>query len=146
MALIQCNECGKEISDQAKVCPHCGAKTIKAKESKQNISKTLIIIAIIILVIAILIGIYLFMPINQYKRQAKTITNLYLNDKYTSEEAMKKLEDLSKEISEIYDETHNTNYLLLNSKITGINTDIYMYTIKKNYDSKLKIEQDLKDL
>lgn len=25
MALIECNECGKEISDQAKSCPHCGA-------------------------------------------------------------------------------------------------------------------------
>ncbi len=24
MALINCNECGKEISDQAKACPHCG--------------------------------------------------------------------------------------------------------------------------
>lgn len=27
MALIHCNECGKEISDQATVCPNCGAKT-----------------------------------------------------------------------------------------------------------------------
>ena len=24
MALIKCSECGKEISDKAKVCPHCG--------------------------------------------------------------------------------------------------------------------------
>ena len=24
MALIKCKECGKEISDQAKVCPNCG--------------------------------------------------------------------------------------------------------------------------
>ncbi len=24
MALINCKECGKEISDQAKSCPHCG--------------------------------------------------------------------------------------------------------------------------
>ena len=26
MALIKCHECGKEISDTAKNCPHCGAK------------------------------------------------------------------------------------------------------------------------
>ena len=26
MAMIKCNECGKEISDTAKACPHCGAK------------------------------------------------------------------------------------------------------------------------
>lgn len=25
MALIQCPECGKEISDKAVACPHCGA-------------------------------------------------------------------------------------------------------------------------
>ena len=27
MALIKCKDCGKEISDQAEVCPNCGAKT-----------------------------------------------------------------------------------------------------------------------
>jgi RNA polymerase subunit RPABC4/transcription elongation factor Spt4 len=26
MALINCKECGKEISDGAIACPHCGAK------------------------------------------------------------------------------------------------------------------------
>ena len=25
MALIQCGECNKQISDQANACPHCGA-------------------------------------------------------------------------------------------------------------------------
>lgn len=29
MALINCKECGQEISDAAKVCPHCGAPVIK---------------------------------------------------------------------------------------------------------------------
>jgi hypothetical protein len=29
MALIKCKECGKEISDQAKTCPSCGAKVKK---------------------------------------------------------------------------------------------------------------------
>lgn len=31
MALIQCNECGKEISDSAESCPHCGCKTNHGK-------------------------------------------------------------------------------------------------------------------
>lgn len=26
MALTTCNECGKDLSDTAKACPHCGAK------------------------------------------------------------------------------------------------------------------------
>lgn len=29
MALISCKECGREVSDSAKVCPHCGANVIK---------------------------------------------------------------------------------------------------------------------
>lgn len=31
MALIKCTECGKEISDSAKMCPHCGNETEHAK-------------------------------------------------------------------------------------------------------------------
>jgi len=27
MALVECKECGKEVSDKAKVCPHCGIET-----------------------------------------------------------------------------------------------------------------------
>lgn len=34
MALIKCSECGKEISDKAKVCPHCGYEL----HSNQNVS------------------------------------------------------------------------------------------------------------
>jgi endogenous inhibitor of DNA gyrase (YacG/DUF329 family) len=34
MALIACAECGKEISDKASTCPHCGAPVIKASANK----------------------------------------------------------------------------------------------------------------
>ena len=34
MALINCSECGAEISDKAAVCPHCGAPVGQDKESK----------------------------------------------------------------------------------------------------------------
>lgn len=27
MAMVNCSECGKEISDKAAACPHCGAPT-----------------------------------------------------------------------------------------------------------------------
>ena len=36
MALIKCNECGKEISDSAANCPHCG------KEHKDVLGNTLL--------------------------------------------------------------------------------------------------------
>lgn len=32
MALIRCNECGKEISENAVSCPNCGAKNINNNE------------------------------------------------------------------------------------------------------------------
>lgn len=31
MSLIQCPECGKEKSEQAKACPHCGASKPKSR-------------------------------------------------------------------------------------------------------------------
>lgn len=31
MALIECHECKREISDAAKACPHCGAKKPKSR-------------------------------------------------------------------------------------------------------------------
>lgn len=33
MALINCKECGKEISDQASACPNCGAPVIGQKRN-----------------------------------------------------------------------------------------------------------------
>lgn len=41
MALIKCGECGKEISDKAKVCPHCGFKNnlITCPECKKAFEK-----------------------------------------------------------------------------------------------------------
>ena len=46
MALIKCNECGKEMSDHAKICPNCGCPFAMAKEvnkeeiEEYNLNKT----------------------------------------------------------------------------------------------------------
>lgn len=40
MALIKCNECGKEMSDNAKICPHCGCPLAVAKKvTKEEIEE-----------------------------------------------------------------------------------------------------------
>lgn len=42
MALINCKECGKEISTMAEVCPHCGSRTQHGKsiaEKKSLLTK-----------------------------------------------------------------------------------------------------------
>lgn len=45
MAMIRCPECGKEISDKAKVCPNCGAPAPSAVEKKENAKETAKIVA-----------------------------------------------------------------------------------------------------
>ena len=36
MAMMKCSECGREISDKAKVCPGCGAETDAGRRSEEE--------------------------------------------------------------------------------------------------------------
>ena len=70
MALIKCPECGKEISDQASACIHCGfplskLEQIKQKEegiilkrSKSSIFNVIAIFLITTIIFSILIGVF----------------------------------------------------------------------------------------
>lgn len=40
MALIKCKECGKEISDKATACPHCGCPVQTTDEAKVEVQGT----------------------------------------------------------------------------------------------------------
>ena len=53
MALINCPECGKEISDEAKTCPNCGKPLKKPKEKKKVNKKAVIICAVIMSIMVI---------------------------------------------------------------------------------------------
>lgn len=57
MSIVICNECGKEISDTARSCPHCGAKGLKAtgvNELQRSVG--------FIILIAGIIGLFIFIP------------------------------------------------------------------------------------
>ena len=66
MSLIKCPECGKEISDQAKMCPHCGcpimdtdiviqeSSKLKNKKVKTFFKKPMILISLIIAIVVII--------------------------------------------------------------------------------------------
>lgn len=56
MALKKCKECGKEISDSAKACPHCGAKSTATKIQELGCAMTLLPIFIVLLLL-IIVGI-----------------------------------------------------------------------------------------
>jgi hypothetical protein len=49
MALIKCKECGKEVSSEAKKCPHCGKKLKTSSLGKGILYVFLILIGLIVL-------------------------------------------------------------------------------------------------
>lgn len=51
MALIECPECGKEVSDTAKKCPNCGYTLKKSIIANPKFKKTLLIVVCILAVI-----------------------------------------------------------------------------------------------
>ena len=55
MALIKCEECGKEVSTKAKTCPHCGAPV----KTNKGIN-TMKIVKWITIVFVILLGVVLY--------------------------------------------------------------------------------------
>lgn len=71
MALVNCPECGKEVSDTIKICPSCGYRI-----KKKNKKKIIILIAIIIVLIAISVTVGLLI----YKNNEKKKVELYRNN------------------------------------------------------------------
>lgn len=43
MAIVKCAECGADISDTAKACPHCGAPAKKAIKKSQRLAKIIVL-------------------------------------------------------------------------------------------------------
>ena len=54
MALTTCRECGKQVSTDAKTCPHCGTSAPAKKKAKGGIGKWLLIVFAIGLVAMVL--------------------------------------------------------------------------------------------
>jgi hypothetical protein len=61
MPLTPCNECGKEISDKAALCPHCGAPTKwgkkKAKKERRHRRGNIQGVGCILIILAIILGV-----------------------------------------------------------------------------------------
>ena len=54
MAMTTCKECGKQVSTEAKACPHCGAAAPAKKKAKGGMGKWLLIVFAIGVVAAVL--------------------------------------------------------------------------------------------
>lgn len=68
MALMNCPECGKEISDQVNNCPHCGFPVNNKKDEGSNKKKK--VIPVVIAAIVLLLILAAFSSINLYIREA----------------------------------------------------------------------------
>lgn len=55
MALTKCPECGQEISDTAKSCPHCGYKIKKVTNLKQFDKKKIMMPIILVVLVSIIV-------------------------------------------------------------------------------------------
>lgn len=49
MALVKCKECGKELSDKAKICPHCGYRKQKTITKKTILTFSVLAFIVVLL-------------------------------------------------------------------------------------------------
>lgn len=104
MALINCPECKKEVSDSAKTCPHCGYKLIEDEVQKTNIQskkpkKKSGCLTLVIIGAALLIIFYIFYIIGSNGDNSplsnSTSANKFLAYNYAEDFVEKKLKSPS---------------------------------------------------
>ncbi|SRR6266481_834909 len=87
MALINCTECGKEVSSEAKTCPHCGYK-----KSKKSIWPNILIGTIVVIGLLVASAIYAghqqsHLAIKAVKERLNTVSGLEVSiSKYRDKE------------------------------------------------------------
>ena len=89
MALIKCKECGKEISEDAEVCPHCGKRVVSLGEALVELFGV-IKSGLVLLIIA-----FVFFSFkcdnNEVRSHSTVVENKY--DKTTSARILEKLHE-----------------------------------------------------
>ncbi len=137
MALINCPECGKEISDKSEKCIYCGfplnnskesetsGNTVQESKQKNNKIKIYVLVGILVAFIAVVIGILVAKKIDQDKKE-KTYAAAV-------EELDNKQIAAAKELFiSIGDYSDAQDYVeLLTSKISGVSDDTYYLGIQK---------------
>jgi len=108
MALVKCSECGKEVSDKAGACPHCGNPMGDVVKLRQEVAQTktnnsiLIAIVSIMIILAIIYG--LVQVHKNAEAQRKYISEQEQIEKYgdTVENIKKRVDDMAKEQEETF--------------------------------------------
>lgn len=88
MALINCPECQKEVSEIAKMCPHCG---YKMKDNKKIIAIVSVSVIVVLLIVFFI-----------FKSGSASIIGEWKIDYYITEDGNIGQDDISKYYGEIY--------------------------------------------
>lgn len=111
MALINCPECNKEISDTVKTCPGCGYKLKKKKQHKSFKNKkqkkifviALAIFAVLFLSAGVFLGYkYYFVPLEKYKAAIALATNQEFDSAIKEFEKLNTFKDSKKKVLETH--------------------------------------------
>lgn len=106
MALIKCPECGKEVSDKAKQCPHCGMALVK-------VNIILMLVIILSIIATIMVGILGYICYNNQKYNNNGIEN-------TLSSSIEPLYSADKNETSLYtNATQTPNLPLENNKYIG---------------------------
>lgn len=126
MALINCSECGREISDQIKACPHCGYP-VKRRGSmmKGKVGRKIIIfvgILLLLAIIAIIAALYLNNPANKFvsclnENDIERAVEIYNNDLKDDSKDVKNANNKLKQnieaiVKDYVDEVQNYDYTI----------------------------------
>lgn len=129
MALITCPECGKEVSDSAKICPECGYKLKRFKINKKVLIK--ITIPIIVVIAVSIVGTQLY---KAYQAEQERLLNRQLQEETAKgiESMIDGLDSLDVQSDMVIDEIYN----LYNSLDDDIKAKV------SNFDKMETIEKE----
>lgn len=148
--LVKCQECGKEISDEAKRCPNCGVITETSKKQKQNAKKIIIFLITIILIFILLLGLIVYErtsnDLYKYSRQAIKVLEDYLDSKITYKEASDKIDVIHDIVEAKYNEVKDIDDLSFKYNGLAIDLSSASWNLIKKDNSKInKIIIELKE-
>lgn len=86
MALFNCPECGKEMSDQAKSCPNCGYRVKKSSAGKI----IAIVLVLVVVVAAVLVGLFKFRTIDPDGEPTAAVSSQGIGETNAEADANKK--------------------------------------------------------
>lgn len=153
MALINCKECGKEISNTCKTCVHCGAKTETSKTNNKKLIRNISILIVFVLLIGFVFIFYNNTSKAKLCNKSINILEKYKRDEIDTLKLIEELKALSDEASTLSKkETKTVNQLnlsTLSTKLYLISNDIsntYYHLNQHNDTSDIQIDKYIKEI